>query len=113
MPPKTAKLKKKATSNKTRKNKKKTTQFKVDGVRFRLKDDSSWTRIEKTPSGSIVKFKPELWPQQANQLWNELNSNNLIKYGVMSLKPKQKIKKTNLNLNLNLKLKKIQKKKKN
>jgi len=94
MPPKTAKLKKKATSNKTRKNKKKTTQFKVDGVRFRLNDDSSWTRIEKTPTGSIVKFKPELWPEQANQLWNELTSKNLIKYGVMSLKPKQKIKKT-------------------
>ena len=87
MPPKTAKLKKKTGNNKTQKKKKKTTtQFNVDGKRFRLKDNSSWTRIEKTDSGDIIKFKSQLWPDEANQLWDELKSKNLIKYGTIKLK---------------------------
>ena len=40
----------------------------------------------KHQSGSVVKFKPELWPEEANKIWNELQSKGLIKYGVMSLK---------------------------
>ena len=89
MPPKTAKKKKKTGNNKTQKKKKKTTtQFNVDGKRFRLKDDSSWTRIEKTDSEDIIKFKPDLWPDDANQAWDELQSEGLIKYGRMYLKTK-------------------------
>ena len=88
MPPKTAKLKKKTGNNKTKKKKPPRKQFNVDGKKFRLKDDSSQVRIELTDSGDIIKFKPDLWPDDANQAWDELQSKGLIKYGTMSLKTK-------------------------
>ena len=100
MPPKTAKLKKKTGNNKTKKKDRK--QFKVDGKTFKLKDNSSKVRIELSDAGNVIKFKPDLWPDEANRLWNELQSKGLIKYGVMKTKTidktktktKKKIKKT-------------------
>ena len=46
MSSKTEKIKK-SSNNKTIKKKAIRKQFKVDGKSFRLKDDSSWTRINK------------------------------------------------------------------
>ena len=97
MPPKTAKLKKKTGNNKTKKKDRK--QFKVDGKTFKLKDNSSKVRIELSDAGNVIKFKPDLWPEEANRLWDELQSKGLIKYGVMKTKTidkkktKKKIKK--------------------
>ena len=97
MPPKTAKLKKKTGNNKTKKKDRK--QFKVDGKTFKLKDNSSKVRIELSDAGNVIKFKPDLWPEEANRLWDELQSKGLIKYGVMKTKTidkkktKRKIKK--------------------
>tara|TARA_B100000925_G_scaffold290794_1_gene276867 strand:- start:948 stop:1235 length:288 start_codon:yes stop_codon:yes gene_type:complete len=84
MPPKTAKLKKKTGNNKTKKKDRK--QFKVDGKTFKLKDNSSKVRIELSDAGNVIKFKPDLWPEEANRLWDELQSKGLIKYGVMKTK---------------------------
>ena len=96
MPPKTAKLKKKTGNNKTKKKKATRKQFLVDGKPFRLKDNSSQVRIELTDSGDVIKFKADLWPDDANQAWDELQSKGLIKFTTtMSLKAKttQKYKK--------------------
>ena len=86
MPPKTAKLKKKSQNNKTKKKKPDRKQFKVNGKTFKLKDNSTQVRIERTESGNVIKFKPDLWPDEANRLWDELESKGLIKYGVMKTK---------------------------
>ena len=96
MPPKTAKLKKKTGNNKTKKKKAARKQFLVDKEPFRLKDNSSQVRIELTDSGDVIKFKADLWPDDANQAWDELQSKGLIKFTTtMSLKAKttQKYKK--------------------
>ena len=57
MPPKTAKLKKKSQNNKTKKKKPDRKQFKVNGKTFKLKDNSTQVRIERTESGNVIKFK--------------------------------------------------------
>ena len=80
MPPKTAKLKKKTGNNKTKKKKAARKQFLVDKEPFRLKDNSSQVRIELTDSGDVIKFKADLWPDDANQAWDELQSKGLIKF---------------------------------
>ena len=77
MPPKTAK-KKKQSNNKTKKIKPNRKQFMVDGKSFKLNDNSSKVRIELTDSEQIIKFKEELWPDEANKLWDELKSKNLM-----------------------------------
>ena len=99
MPPKTAK-KKKQSNNKTKKIKPNRKQFMVDGKSFKLNDNSSKVRIELTDSEQIIKFKEELWPDEANKLWDELKSKNLIKYGAMKLKKKGKINKSKTKLKI-------------
>jgi hypothetical protein len=87
MSSKTAKNKK-PRNNKTKKKKANRQQFKVDGKNFRLTDDSSLARIELTDTNKVIKFKPALWSDEANKLWDELTSKGLIKYGSMKLKGK-------------------------
>ena len=78
MSSKTAKSKK-PRNNKTKKIKLNRKQFNVDGKSFRLKDDSSLTRIELTDANEVIKFKSALWSDEANKLWDELKSKDLIK----------------------------------
>ena len=89
MPPKkTAKKTKKTGNNKTKKVKKEHKQFNVDGKTFTNTDETK-TRIARVggkESTNIVKWKGDVWSEEANRLWDELKEKGLIKYGNMSLK---------------------------
>ena len=51
--------------------KKKDRRFKVDGKEFRTKE-GSWTRFRLCKNGTFEKIKPDLWTDEANDLWNKV-----------------------------------------
>ena len=51
--------------------KKKDRRFKVDGKEFRTKE-GSWTRFRVCQDGTFEKIKPDLWTDEANDLWNKV-----------------------------------------
>jgi hypothetical protein len=96
MPPKTAKNRKTSKNKTEKKKRKEQKQFNVDGKKF-TNTDGTKTRIERIggkESNNIIRHKEDVWPEEANILWDELKKKGLIKYGVMKLdgKPKPKTK---------------------
>ena len=80
MPPKTAKNRKTSKNKTEKKKRKEQKQFNVDGKKF-TNTDGTKTRIERIggkESNNIIRHKEDVWPEEANILWDELKKKGLM-----------------------------------